>query len=243
MSKVQSDGTNFWSDKSPFQVVTRMPDIYYVQKQLGEISGDAEKVLKSVLRKLNKDYLKPEIKKAVTEKYALTEEELSQVDRARYSSMMIGWALHLKIRSHREALSKFGRPGSAGLDFNRNFHKDWQRGLNPKSVNEEGGERPVGVDVMVKKGEYKTNPKTFYAKMPGSGHVGIFKRVGGIAKTGNAKIKQLMTISVSEMMMASFDINEHGGEIYEFMKMEIDKKAKEAIRKYNREKAKREAAQ
>ena len=215
-----------------------VPDIVYVKSQIGDLPIDAEKIMKSTLSKLKKDYLRPKMEEAVKAKYDLDEDDLRDVKRVRYITSLKGMILTYKVRAHRQGVGRFAKAGQGGLKSDGAFDPSWQKGLRRKAVSE--GDRPRGVEVLIRNGQSKLIEGAFLAKFK-SGHIGVLERTNQKTHTGKTRLSEIQTISVPEMMMSTFDAKEHAKEIRQFMLDTIDKKVKTNIKKYNRDRAKEAA--
>lgn len=162
---------------------------------LSGINGGLEKAVKSAATR-STQHLKSNAGKAVRERYAIKQGEISSGNQVRVSyDYSNGVTARVTFSGNRIPLFKFNgaSPGAPTYDTSRTV-----RVLTGQ------GWKQVHPGVAARGHVLKsTSPKKFehaFVAKFGSGHTGIYERTGGASRTGRDELQEIMGLSVPDML-------------------------------------------
>ena len=149
--------------------------------------GELMKRMNAAVKRAMNKTVKPYLMGIAEKEYAVKSGALAESVKFGSMKSQTGVGHVLKLRSNRLGIAQFDILPS---------HPENQKGKPVK-------DRYSGVIARVRRGAPREMKGTFVARMS-SGHIGVFQRVRPrvTAKTGNAKIRELISLSMAEMIRA-----------------------------------------
>ena len=196
-----------------------------IERAKALLAGIPDGVDKAVRASMSRtvDRLRRESNRTIREKYDITDEGLRADKNVRVSySYQNGVQATVTFSGHKIPLYRFGgSPKMPEVHRDRTvlaIIKGEEVWVHP-SVQASGHQfRGTALSLLTKYGN-----DAFVQRMPGSGHVGIFARTGGMTSEDSEAIQELMGPSVAQMVGNQEVAEKLAGEAYRNFESELDK--------------------
>lgn len=166
---------------------------------LAGIENGTDRALKSAMTRAV-SYLRSNTVKAIQEKYAISAANVRSEENVKVKyTFSQGVQATINFRGFKIPLFRYQGASPGGPTFDQSALESvmvggtWKK-LHP-GVQAKGHVFKVTSPML----QYKSGFPGFVARMP-SGHTGIFVRTGGVAETGHDEIKEIMGLSVPQML-------------------------------------------